>query len=136
MEVKRDRTETARGPEDWFTGDVYLDTLAAPAHPSRVGVLSVHFTPGARTAWHKHPFGQILYVLEGEGRVQRRGGPVEAIRAGDVIRFEPEEEHWHGASPEHLMTHVAIQEADDEGVPAYWGEHVSDEEYLAEPGPG
>src|SRR5262245_37604519 len=134
MEVKRDRSESARGPKDWFTGDVYLDALATPAPPSRVGVLSVHFTPGARTAWHRHPFRQILYVLEGEGRAQRKGGPVEAIRAGDVVRFEPDEEHWHGASPSHLMTHIAVQEADDDGIPAYWGDHVSDEDYLADPG--
>jgi quercetin dioxygenase-like cupin family protein len=94
----------------------------------RAQLLSVHFTPGARTAWHKHPHGQVLHVTEGEGRVQTRGGPVETIRAGDTITFEPDEEHWHGASPTTFMTHLALQEADDEGVPAYWGDHVSDEE--------
>jgi quercetin dioxygenase-like cupin family protein len=95
--------------------------------------LSVHFSPGARTAWHRHPFGQVLHVVEGVGRAQGRGGPIEQVRAGDTIRFEADEEHWHGAAPATFMTHLALQEADDEGVPAYWGEQVSDEEYLADP---
>jgi quercetin dioxygenase-like cupin family protein len=134
MDVKRTRPETQRGPEDWFTGEVWLDAIGEPLPPpSRARALSVHFTPGARTAWHRHPLGQILHVTEGVGRVQSKGGPVEEIRAGDTIRFEPDEEHWHGAAPDHFMTHLALQEADDEGTPAYWGEHVSDEDYLADP---
>lgn len=134
MDISRTRPESRRGPAAWFTGEVWLDAIdpGAPL-PSRMRALSVHFNPGARTAWHTHPFGQVLHVVEGVGRVQSRGGPVEQIRAGDTIRFEPDEEHWHGAAPATFMTHLALQEADDEGVPAYWGEQVSDEEYLTEP---
>jgi quercetin dioxygenase-like cupin family protein len=134
MEISRTRPESQRGPAERFTGEVWLDTIdpGAPL-PSRTRALSVHFTPAARTAWHTHPFGQVLYVIEGVGRAQSRGGPPEEIRAGDTVRFEAGEEHWHGASPATFMTHLALQEADDDGVPAYWGEHVSDEEYLTEP---
>jgi quercetin dioxygenase-like cupin family protein len=124
-------TETATGPGDWFTGTVYVDAIAAPSGPSRVGAASVHFSPGARTAWHTHPFGQNIHVTEGVGLCQRRGGPVEMIRAGDSVYFEPGEDHWHGAAPNRFMTHLAIQEADDSGSPVTWGEHVTDEEYRA-----
>ena len=93
------------GPADWFTGAVYVDTVATPTEPSRLGAASVHFTPGARTAWHTHPFGQNIYVLEGIGRCQREGGPVEEIRPGDRVFFEPGENHWHGAAPNRFMTH-------------------------------
>jgi quercetin dioxygenase-like cupin family protein len=108
---------------------VYLDTIATPTPPSRVAATSVHFTPGARTAWHSHPLGQTIFVTEGVGRCQRRGGPVETIRAGDSVQFEPGEDHWHGADPNRFMTHIAIQEVDDAGSPARWGDHVTDEEY-------
>jgi quercetin dioxygenase-like cupin family protein len=131
MEITRTRPETQRGPAEWFTGEVWLDAIAAATPPSRMNALSVHFTPGARTAWHTHPFGQVLYVTEGEGRIQSKGGPVETIRAGDVVRFDPDEEHWHGAAPERFITHIALQESDDDGNPAYWGEHVTQDEYLA-----
>ena len=126
-------TATATAPREWFTGSVYIDPLAAPTGPSRLQAASVHFTPGARTAWHTHPFGQTIYVTEGVGRCQRRGGAIEMIRAGDRVHFEPGEEHWHGAAPTRFMTHLAMQEVDDEGNPATWGEHVSDEEYGAAP---
>jgi quercetin dioxygenase-like cupin family protein len=130
MELKRSRPDSTRGPAERFTGDVWLDVLAGAGDPTeRAQLLSVHFTPGARTAWHTHPFGQVLHVTEGEGRAQSKGGPVETIRAGDTITFAPGEEHWHGASPTTFMTHLALQEADDDGVPAHWGEHVTDEEY-------
>jgi quercetin dioxygenase-like cupin family protein len=122
---------TGKGPAEWFTGDVYIDTLATPAAPSRVLASLVHFTPGARTAWHRHPLGQNLYVTEGIGLVQRRGGPVEVIRPGDRVYIEPGEEHWHGATATRLMVHVAINEVDDEHPAAHWGEHVTDEEYGA-----
>jgi len=89
----------------------------------------VRFTPGARTAWHTHPNGQTIYVIEGIGRVKRRGGAVEVIRPGDRVFFEPGEDHWHGASPNRFMTHLAMLEVDDEGNGASWGAHVSDEEY-------
>ena len=101
---------------------------------SRLSASSVHFTPGARTAWHTHPNGQTIYVTEGIGRCQRRGGPVEVIRPGDRVFFEPGEEHWHGAAPNRFMTHLAMLEVDDEGNSATWGEHVTDEEYSQQPG--
>ena len=131
MQITRDTGETATGPSDWFTGTVLIDAVAAPAAGARVQAASVHFTPGARTAWHTHPHGQTLYVIEGVGRCQSRGGPVETIRAGDRVFFAPGEEHWHGAAPDRLMTHIAVQEVDDDGNPATWGEHVTDEEYGA-----
>src|ERR671927_97153 len=133
MQITRSSLDTVRGPDDWFTGDVYLDPVAAPSEQSRVSATNVHFTPGARTAWHTHPNGQTIFVLEGVGRCQRRGGPVEEIRAGDRVFFEAGEEHWHGAAPNRFMTHIAMQEVDEEGSPVTWGEHVSDEEYGAAP---
>jgi quercetin dioxygenase-like cupin family protein len=131
MQITRSSTDTMTGPADWFTGAVYLDMLAAPAEPSRVQAANVHFAPGARTAWHTHPLGQNLYVTEGVGLCQRRGGSIEVIRPGDRVFFEPGEDHWHGAAPNRLMTHLAMQEVDDQGSPATWGEHVTDEEYSA-----
>jgi len=131
MQVTRNTLETNRGPSDWFTGEVYIDTVAAPSPPSRVGAAFVHFSPGARTAWHTHPFGQTIYVTEGVCLCQRRGGESEELRPGDRAFFEAGEEHWHGAAPERFMTHLAIQEADEHGSPVTWGEHVSDEEYSA-----
>jgi quercetin dioxygenase-like cupin family protein len=132
MQVTQNSIETAAGPSDWFTGSVYLDTVAAPPEPSRLRALSVHFTPGARTAWHTHPHGQTIYVTEGVGRCQRRGGDIKVIRPGDRVFFEPDEEHWHGAAPDRFMTHLAMQEVDDQGNAATWGEHVTDDEYLEE----
>lgn len=131
MQVTRSSIETARGPADWFTGDVYIDTIAAPSAPARLAAALVHFTPGARTAWHTHPRGQTIYVTEGVGLCQRREGAVEVIRPGDRVFFEADEDHWHGAAPDRFMVHVAMQEADDSGSPVTWGEHVSDEEYGA-----
>jgi quercetin dioxygenase-like cupin family protein len=131
MEITRSSIETARGPADWFTGAVFIDAVAAPSEHSRLHASSVHFTPGARTAWHTHPNGQTIYVTDGIGRAQRRGGSIEVIRPGDRVFFEPGEEHWHGAAPNRFMTHLAMVEVDDEGHPAAWGEHVSDEEYNA-----
>jgi quercetin dioxygenase-like cupin family protein len=133
MEITRNGIDTNPAPADWFTGAVYLDQVAVPAGSSRVSANSVHFTPGARTAWHTHPNGQTIYVTEGIGLAQRRGGQVEVIRPGDRVFFEPGEEHWHGASPNRFMTHIAILEVDDEGHPAAWGDHVTDEEYGAAP---
>jgi len=131
MQITRNSTETQAGPSEWFTGSVYIDAVAAPAGTSRAAAASVHFTPGARTAWHTHPNGQTIYVLEGVGRCGRRGGPVEEIRPGDRIFFEPGEEHWHGAAPDRFMTHVAVHQVDDEGNAATWGDHVTDAEYSA-----
>lgn len=131
MQITRNSIETAPGPEDWFTGTVYIDAVAAPSEPSRLAAASVHFTPGARTAWHTHPNGQTIYVTEGIGLCQHHGGPIEVIRPGDRVFFEPGENHWHGAAPERFMTHLAMQQVDEEGNPVTWGAHVSDEEYNA-----
>ena len=133
MQITRTSIETVKGPADWFTGDVYVDAVAAPSEPSRLGAASVHFPPGARTAGHTHPFGQTIFVTEGVGLCRRRGGPVEVIRPGDRVFFEPSEEHWHGAAPNRFMTHIAMQEADDSGSPVTWGDHVTDEEYSTAP---
>ena len=130
MEITRNTLDTNPGPADWFSGAVYIDTIAA-APP--LGAAAVHFTPGARTAWHTHPNGQSIYVIEGVGRAQRRGGPIEVIRPGDRVFFEPGEEHWHGAAPTRFMTHIAMLEVGDDGSPAAWGDHVTDEEYSAAP---
>ena len=130
MQITRD-SDTNAGPADWFTGTVYIDTVAAPAATARSAAALVHFAPGARTAWHTHPYGQTIYVTEGVGRCQREGAPVEEIRPGDRVYFEPDENHWHGAAPHRLMTHVAIQEADETGSPVSWGEPVTDEQYNA-----
>ena len=131
MQITRNGVDTNPGPPDWFTGTVHIDAVAAPSGASRVSASSVHFTPGARTAWHTHPNGQTIFVLEGEGRAQRRGGPVEVIRPGDRVFFEPGELHWHGATPTRFMTHLALLQVDDEGNSATWGEHVTDEEYAS-----
>ena len=133
MQITRNSLDTAAGPSDWFTGAVYVDTVAAPSGPSRLQASSVHFTPSARTAWHTHPNGQTIYVTEGVGLCQRRDGPIEIIRPGDRVFFEPGEEHWHGAAPTRFMTHLAMLEADDAGNNATWGDHVTDEEYGAAP---
>jgi quercetin dioxygenase-like cupin family protein len=129
VQITRSSTETVKGPADWFTGDVYLDAVASPTAPARAAAANVHFTPGARTAWHTHPFGQTIFVTEGVGRCQREGAPIEEIRPGDRVFFEPGESHWHGAAPDRFMAHIAIQEADESGSPVSWGRHVTDEEY-------
>jgi quercetin dioxygenase-like cupin family protein len=134
MRITRGTNDTAPGPSESFTGAVYLDTIATPSEPSRLAAASVHFTSGARTAWHSHPLGQTLHVTEGLALCQHRGGPVEEIRPGDTVSFEPGEEHWHGAAPNRFMTHIAMQEADDSGSVVSWGDPVTDEEYGAGPG--
>ena len=133
MQITRNSLDTAAGPGDWFTGAVYVDSVAAPGDGSRLSASSVHFTPGARTAWHTHPKGQTVYVTEGVGRCQRQGGPVETIRPGDRVFFEPGENHWHGAAPDRFMVHIAMHQNDESGSPVTWGEHVSDEEYALAP---
>ncbi len=133
MQITRNSLTTSAGPGEWFTGAVFLDTVAMPSAPSRLSAVSVHFTPGARTAWHTHPNGQTVYVTEGAGLCQRRGGPVEVIRPGDRVFFEPGEEHWHGAAPDRFMTHLAMLEVDGEGKSATWLEQVTDEEYSQQP---
>lgn len=133
MQITRNGMDTNAGPTEWFTGAVYVDAVATPSAGSRLSASSVHFTPGARTAWHTHPNGQTIYVVEGVGLAQRRGRPIEVIRPGDRVFLEPGEEHWHGAAATRFMTHVAMLEVDDEGNAATWGDHVSDDEYGAAP---
>ncbi len=129
MEIKRNGSQpAAKGPAEWFTGIVRIDMLHQASEPARVGCAYVTFEPGARTAWHTHPLGQTLVVTAGCGRVQRRGGPVEEIRPGDVVWIPPGEKHWHGAAPTTAMTHIAIQEYLD-GKAVDWMEQVSDPEY-------
>lgn len=119
---------STKGPADWFTGTVRLDSPFQRDDPARVGGAIVTFEPGARTAWHTHPLGQTLIITAGLGRVQREGGSIEEIRAGDIVWFEPGERHWHGASPTTAMTHIAIAEKLD-GRAVEWMEHVTDEQY-------
>lgn len=129
MEITRVGSRpSTKGPADWFTGSVRIDPLFQASAPARVAGASVTFEPGARTAWHSHPLGQTLIITAGVGWAQRDGGPIEEIRPGDVVWFPPGEKHWHGATPDTGMTHIAIHEALD-GKTVEWLEHVSDEEY-------
>jgi quercetin dioxygenase-like cupin family protein len=129
MEIKRSGSQpSTRGPSDWFTGTVRIDPLFQASDPARVAGASVTFEPGARTAWHTHPLGQTLIVTAGYGWAQRMGGPIEEIRPGDVVWFQPGEKHWHGAAPTTAMTHIAIQERLN-GKAVDWMEKVTDEQY-------
>jgi quercetin dioxygenase-like cupin family protein len=129
MDIKRAGSQpSAKGPAEWFTGTVRIDPLFQAPSPALVQSAHVTFEPGARTAWHTHPLGQLLFVTSGLGRAQRQGGPIEEIRPGDVVWFSPGERHWHGASPATAMTHIAIQEALN-GKVVDWLEHVSDDQY-------
>jgi quercetin dioxygenase-like cupin family protein len=131
MEIKRAGSNAStKGPAEYFTGMVRIDPLFPVSAPSRAAGNAVTFEPGARTAWHTHPLGQILIVTAGYGRAQREGGPIEEIRPGDVVVFAAGEKHWHGAAPTTAMTHIAIQEALD-GKAVDWMEKVSDEQYQA-----
>jgi quercetin dioxygenase-like cupin family protein len=126
MEVQP-RSPTASGQAEWFTGDVWIDAIGQGQAPSQLSVNAVHFTPGARTAWHSHSLGQTLYVTEGEGLVQSRGEPIITIRAGDAVFTPADEWHWHGATADHFMTHLSMTEGTAE-----WGDHVPDAEYRGE----
>lgn len=131
MEILPERP-SAKGPAEWFTGDVYFDVITRGEEPSRIRVNVVRFTPCARTGWHRHAVGQTLQVTEGVGRIQARGGDVLEIRPGDTIYTPPGEWHWHGAAPDHFMTHIAMWEAPapDSGVPeTEWSDLVTDAEY-------
>ncbi len=129
MEIKGGGSQAStKGPADYFTGTVRIDAPFQASAPARVSGATVTFEPGARTAWHTHPLGQTLIVTFGCGRVQREGGPIEEIRAGDIIWFSPGEKHWHGATPTTAMTHIAIAESLD-GEVVEWMEKVSDEQY-------
>lgn len=126
MRLTRSGGRTAPGPGDWFTGTVFIDAVRDPDDQSAIGCAHVRFAPGARTAWHHHPKGQTLYVTDGIGYVARRGGQVQEIRPGDVVHIEPYEEHWHGATPDRFMAHIALQEAAENGDVVTWLEHVDD----------
>jgi quercetin dioxygenase-like cupin family protein len=126
--IRAGSAASGKGPADWFTGTVRIDTLFNPFDKDRVQGAHVTFEPGARTAWHTHPLGQTLIVTSGAGRVQREAGPVEEIHPGDVVWFAPGEKHWHGASLKTAMTHIAIQEVSD-GKVVNWMEHVTDEQF-------
>ena len=130
MEIQR-KQPTAKGPPERFRGDVWVDRLTEDREQSRMRVNVVRFAPGARNAWHAHALGQTVHVTEGIGRMQARGGEVIEIRPGDTIYTAPGEWHWHGAAPEHFMTHIAMWEAPADGPESEWGEPVSDEEYRA-----
>ncbi len=115
---------TSKGPAEWFTGDVWIDRIVQPGDHSQLSVGAVHFTPGARTAWHSHEGGQTLYITEGNGLVQSRGEEVAEIRPGDVHVTPDGQDHWHGAAHDHFMTHISITQG-----AATWGDHVTDDEY-------
>jgi quercetin dioxygenase-like cupin family protein len=129
VQITRSELDTTKGSAEWFTGDVYVDTVVAAPAPARSQGGLVHFMPGARTAWHRHPLGQTIFVTEGIGRCQRRGGAIEEIRPGDRVFFEPDEEHWHGAAPNRLMVHLALTEDPGDQPATHWGEKVTDQEY-------
>jgi quercetin dioxygenase-like cupin family protein len=120
---------TTKAPAETFVGDAWYDVVARGDPPSRVRVNVVRFAPGARNAWHAHAVGQTVHVTEGVGLIQARGSEVMTIRAGDTVVTPPGEWHWHGAAPDHFMTHLAIWEAPETGPETEWGELVSDEEY-------
>jgi quercetin dioxygenase-like cupin family protein len=124
---------TVKGPSQLFSGDVWFDVVVRDQDYPRMRANTVRFSPCARTAWHSHPGGQTLYVIEGRGLLQSRGGELIEIRPGDVIYTPPGEEHWHGAAPDHFMTHLALWEVDASGNSAIWGDHVTDDEYHAAP---
>jgi quercetin dioxygenase-like cupin family protein len=130
MEVQP-KASSAKGPAERFTGDVWLDAIVQGVEPSRVRVNAVHFTPGARTAWHSHARGQTLYVTEGAGLVQSRGGSLVRIRSGDIVRTPADEWHWHGATRTDFMTHLSITEGvgDSDRPESEWGAHVTEAEY-------
>ena len=127
---------TSKGPPERFTGDAWFDMMVTGVEPSRIRSSIVYFAPGARNAWHVHAVGQTLYVMDGVGRVQARGGEVLEIRPGDVVHTPPGEWHWHGASPDRFMTHPYDLRGGGEGSGIEWGDHVGDAEYLATPANG
>ena len=129
--VESSKRASRKGNADYFTGAVWMDEIAVGKEPSRVWLFRVAFEPGARTAWHTHPLGQVLHVLTGSGLVQKEGEPVRAIHPGDTVIIAPGERHWHGAAANNTMVHLALQEADDSGATVKWLEHVTDAEYNA-----
>jgi quercetin dioxygenase-like cupin family protein len=132
MELRK-KQASRRGGADRFIGEVWIDQITDDTEPARIRVSVVRFAPGARNAWHAHALGQTLHVTDGIGRVQSRGEPLVEVRAGDTVFTAPGEWHWHGAAPDHHMTHLAIWGAPTEGEESEWGDLISDAEYLAPP---
>jgi quercetin dioxygenase-like cupin family protein len=132
MEILRPAA-TVKAGSDRFVGDAWFDTILRGEEPSRVRAAIVHFAPGARNAWHSHAVGQTIHVTQGVGRMQSRGADLIEVRAGDTVHTPPGEWHWHGAAPEHFMTHFTIYEAAADGAETEWGDHVTDADYGAEP---
>jgi quercetin dioxygenase-like cupin family protein len=130
IQASKDRPSRKARPE-WFTGNVWIDEIAIGAEPSRLRAFRVSFEPGARTAWHTHPVGQVLHVLTGTGLAQSEGQPIQEIHPGDTVSFAPNERHWHGAGPSTTMVHLALQETDAQGVDVVWLKQVTDQEYTA-----
>lgn len=136
MEIHRSaKRATKKAPTERFTGDVWQDEVMVGAAPSRMRATNVSFSPGARTAWHSHPVGQVLYVVSGVGRVQLEGEPVQELRPGDTAMIPPNTRHWHGAASDRIFVHLAMSEVDDNGEGTAWFEHVSDEDYDKTPDP-
>lgn len=131
MEIRRTSPDTEIGPSNWFTGVAYMNNLKRPSASNHLAIGSVTFTPGARTFWHSHPYGQTLIVTEGVGVVGRRNGPPEEIRPGDVVVIEPNEHHWHGACANVLMTHIHINEVSEDGTYATFYEEVTNSDYVS-----
>jgi quercetin dioxygenase-like cupin family protein len=117
---------TVRGPQNWFTGEVWIDVITSGHGSEALSLGNIRFTPGARTAWHSHTIAQTLHITDGEGLVQSRGNPVIRVRPGDIVHVTRDEWHWHGAAPDHFMAHLSLTEGNTE-----WGEHVTDAEYGA-----
>lgn len=130
MKIVVNERPTVTGSPDWFTGHVNVDSIQSPGEDVAYSCAHVRFAPGSRTAWHTHPKGQTIYITDGVGRVRFRGGETLVVRPGDVVYFEPNEEHWHGAAPDRFMAHIAVAEADDDGKVVDWGNHVTDDEYA------
>ena len=121
---------TKKAPADRFTGDVHQDEVLVGAAPSRMRATNVTFSPGARTAWHRHPVGQTLWAVSGVGRIQVEGGLVEELRPGDTAVIPPDARHWHGAAPDSIFTHLAMSETGEDGGGTEWFEKVSDADYA------
>lgn len=129
--VKSEDRTSRKGEASYFTGNVWVDEIAVGTEPSRVRLFRVSFEPGARTAWHTHPLGQVLHVLTGSGLVQKDGEPIRKIHPGDTVMIEPGARHWHGAAAGNTMVHLAMQEVDDRGAGVAWLEQVTEAEYKA-----
>jgi quercetin dioxygenase-like cupin family protein len=129
LQIQRNGSQpSGKGPAEFFTGGVRVDPMFQMQAPARTRGGLVTFEPGARSAWHTHPLGQILIVTSGLGLVQQWCQPVQQIRPGDIVWIPPGVKHWHGAAPTMAMTHIAIQEHLD-GKVVDWMEKVSDEQY-------